>query len=73
MNRTTVNFRPLKQTYEEKLDNFMASHNLKYIEPQKIEKKPPVQAVQGEPEKNQSKHSNNGKKMIYQKVSVKKL
>jgi hypothetical protein len=39
MNRTSVGFRPMKQTYEEKLDNFMAQNNLKYIEPQKAEKK----------------------------------
>lgn len=38
MNRTSVGFRPMKQTYEEKLDNFMAQNNLKYIEPQKAEK-----------------------------------
>ena len=72
MNRTSIGFRPLKQTYEEKLDNFMASHNLKYIEPQKIEKKPLVQAVQGEAEKNQSKHSNNGKKNDLPKGNNKK-
>ena len=39
MSRTTIGFRPLKQTYEEKLDNFMINHNLKYIEPTKIVKK----------------------------------
>ena len=46
MSRTTIGFRPLKKTYEEKLDNFMANHNLKYIEPQKIEKKPTPPAQQ---------------------------
>ena len=40
MNKTTIGFRPMKKTYEEKLDNFMAKNNLKYIEPNKIEKKP---------------------------------
>ena len=42
MNKTTIGFRPIKKTYEEKLDNFMAKNNLKYIEPNKIEKKPPT-------------------------------
>ena len=42
MNKTTIGFRPMKKTYEEKLDNFMAKNNLKYIEPNKIEKKPPT-------------------------------
>ena len=49
MNRTSVGFRPMKQTYEEKLDNFMAQNNLKYIEPQKAEKKP-LQVNQSQPE-----------------------
>jgi hypothetical protein len=62
MNRTTVNFRPLKQTYEEKLDNFMASHNLKYVEPQKNEKKIIPKGNQTEPENNLTNNSNNGKK-----------
>jgi hypothetical protein len=35
MNKTSFGFRPFKKTYEEKLDNFMANHNLKYIEQQK--------------------------------------
>ena len=42
MNKTTIGFRPMKKTYEEKLDNFMAKNNLKYIEPNKNEKKPPT-------------------------------
>ena len=42
MNKTTIGFCPMKKTYEEKLDNFMAKNNLKYIEPNKIEKKPPT-------------------------------
>ena len=62
MNRTTVNFRPLKQTYEEKLDNFMASHNLKYVEPPKNEKKIIPKGNQTEPENNFTNNSNNGKK-----------
>ena len=72
MNRTSVGFRPLKQTYEEKLDNFMASHNLKYIEPPKNEKKSPVQAVQAESENNQSNKTNNGKKNDLHKDNNKK-
>ncbi len=35
MNKTSFGFRPSKKTYEEKLDNFMANHNLKYVEQQK--------------------------------------
>ena len=35
MNKTSFGFRPFKTTYEEKLDNFMANHNLKYVEQQK--------------------------------------
>ena len=49
MNRTSVGFRPMKQTYEEKLDSFMLQNNLKYIEPQKAEKKP-LQATQSQPD-----------------------
>ena len=60
MSRTTIGFRPLKKTYEEKLDNFMANHNLKYIEPQKIEKKP-TPPVQQEYDQAQSSISNKGK------------
>ena len=54
MNRTTIGFRPTKKTYEEKLDNFMATHNLKYIEPPKIEKKPTPPSVKPEQESGQS-------------------
>jgi hypothetical protein len=72
MNRTSIGFRPLKKTYEEKLDNFMASHNLKYIEPPKNEKKSPVKAVQAESENNQSNKSNNGKKNDLHKDNNKK-
>ena len=39
MNKTSIGFRPMKKTYEEKLDNFMARNNLKYIEPNKIDNK----------------------------------
>ena len=60
MSRTTIGFRPLKKTYEEKLDNFMANHNLNYIEPQKIEKKP-TPPVQQEYDQAQSSISNKGK------------
>ena len=35
MNKTSFGFRPSKKTYEEKLDNFMANHNLKFVEQQK--------------------------------------
>ena len=69
MNRTTIGFRPTKKTYEEKLDNFMATHNLKYIEPPKIEKKPTPPSVKPEQESGQSTVSNIGKKSNLQKGS----
>ena len=67
MNRTSIGFRPLKQTYEEKLDNFMASHNLKYIEPQKNDKKNTPPIVQPEFEPGKSNVPNKGKKSNLQK------
>ena len=73
MNRTSIGFGPLKKTYEEKLDNFMASHNLKYIEPQKNEKKPPAQPIQPEGESIQSTVSNNVKKNNAQKTPNQKI
>ena len=73
MNRTSIGFGPLKKTYEEKLDNFMASHNLKYIEPQKNEKKPPAQPIQPEGESVQSTVSNNVKKNNAQKAPNQKI
>ena len=42
MNKTTIGFRPMKKTYEEKLDNFMAKNNLKYIDTPKNDNKPPT-------------------------------
>ena len=68
MSRTSYGFRPMKKTYEEKLDNFMATHNLKYIEPPKIDKKlntPPVDKPETEIRK--STISNIGKKSNLQK------
>ena len=62
MNRTSSCFRPLKKTYEEKLDIFMERNNLKYIEPPKVEKTPPQQVVP-EPQSVQSTVSNKGKKI----------
>ena len=62
MNRTSIGFRPFKKTYEEKLDNFMASHNLKYIEPQKIDKKNTPPILQPDIESAQSNISNKEKK-----------
>jgi hypothetical protein len=70
MNRTTIGFRPHKKTYEEKLDNFMATHNLKYIEPPKNEKKPTPPPVKQEQESGQSTVSNIGKKSNLQKGSI---
>ena len=40
MNKTTIGFRPMKKTYEEKLDNFMAKNNLKYIDTPKNDNNP---------------------------------
>ena len=62
MNKTSIGFGPMKQTYEEKLDNFMASHNLKYISPKKNEKKPSTPLVKPENQSRKSIGSNNGKK-----------
>ena len=62
MNKTSIGFGPMKKTYEEKLDNFMASHNLKYISPQKSEKKPKTPVIKPEKESRKSTISNNGKK-----------
>ena len=62
MNKTSSGFRPLKKTYEEKLDMFMERNNLKYIEPPKVEKAPPQPVVVPEPEVVQSTASNKGKK-----------
>ena len=64
MNKTSSGFRPLKKTYEEKLDMFMERNNLKYIEPPKVEKIPPQPVVVPEPEVVQSTASNKGKKTI---------
>ena len=68
MNRTSIGFGPIKKTYEEKLDSFMARNNLKYIEPQKAEKKPPT--LQPEPEPVQPTVSNKEKKPNVQKGPV---
>ena len=64
MNKTSTGFGPLRKTYEEKLDNFMASHNLKYIENPKIEKSPTPPINQAEHETAQPNSSNKGKKII---------
>ena len=62
MNRTSIGFRPIKQTYEEKLDNFMAIHNLKYIEPQKNDIKPSSPSTPPENGYKQPINSNKEKK-----------
>ena len=69
MNRTSFGFGPIKKTYEEKLDNFMATHNLKYIEPPKIEKSPTPPSVKPKKDSNQSDNLNQGKKSNLQKKS----
>ena len=61
MNKTSIGFRPLKKTYEEKLDNFMAKNNMKYIEHPKVDKKPPT-PMDKVKEKNNSSTSNKGNK-----------
>ena len=65
MNKTLIGFRPMKKTYEEKLDNFMARNNLKYIEPNKIEEKPKSNGI----EKEKDNLSVNGNKNLGQKGS----
>ena len=67
MNRTSTGFGPLKKTYEEKLDNFMLSHNLKYIENQKKEKNPSPAINQVDHESAQSNISYKGKKIMNKK------
>ena len=62
MNKTSIGFRPVKKTYEEKLDNFMAKNNLKYIEPNKRDKKSNSNGI--EKEKNES---NKGNKSVSEK------
>ena len=70
MNRTSFGFGPIKKTYEEKLDHFMATHNLKYIEPPKKEKSPTPPIINP---KRESTHSdiiiNRPKKSNLQKKS----
>ncbi len=65
MNKTSIGFRPMKKTYEEKLDNFMARNNLKYIEPNKIEEKPKSNGI----EKEKDELSVKGNKSLQQKGS----
>ena len=72
MNKTSSGFRPLKKTYEEKLDMFMERNNLKYIEPPKVEKNPPQPVVVPEPEVVQSTASNKGKKTSQKSVITSK-
>ena len=57
MNKTSIGFRPMKKTYEEKMDNFIARNNVKYIEPNKINGM----------EKNNNETSSKGNKSVSQK------
>ena len=67
MNKTTIGFRPMKKTYEEKLDNFMAKNNLKYIETPKNDNKP---LTPNEKEnKSESKNSSKGNKSLVGKIN----
>ena len=59
MSKTVVGFRPMKKTYEEKMDNFIARNNVKYIEPNKINGM----------EKNNNETSSKGNKSVSQKGS----
>ena len=68
MNKTTMGFGPLKKTYEEKLDNFMAKNNLKYIDTPKNDKKPPTPKIEKE-NKSESGTSNKGNKSSVQKAN----
>ena len=75
LNKTSIGFGPLKQTYEQKLDNFMATHNLNYIEqPQKIEKKltPPSAKPQLQNKSKTSNAPNNIKKTVSLKDPINK-
>ena len=77
MNKTSIGFRPMKKTYEEKLDNFMARNNLKYIEPNKIEEKPKSNGIEKEKDElsvkgnkslqQQKGNSNNNSKKVNKK------
>ena len=67
MNKTTIGFRPMKKTYEEKLDNFMAKNNLKYIDTPKNDNKPPT--PNEKENKSESKNSSNGNKSLVQKIN----
>ena len=67
MNKTTIGFRPMKKTYEEKLDNFMAKNNLKYIETPKNDNKPPT--PHEKENKSESKNSSKGNKSLVQKIN----
>ena len=68
MNKTTIGFRPMKKTYEEKLDNFMAKNNLKYIDTPKNDNKPPTPGNEKE-NKSESGNSNKGNKSLVQKIN----
>ena len=65
MNKTSIGFRPMKKTYEEKLDNFMAKNNLKYIEPNKPDKKTNGNGIENNKENGIS--NSNGSKSLSQK------
>ena len=65
MNKTSIGFRPMKKTYEEKLDNFMAKNNLKYIEPNKPDKKNNGNGIENNKENGVS--NSNGSKSLSQK------
>ena len=54
MNKTTIGFRPMKKTYEEKLDNFMAKNNLKYIDTPKNDNNPTINEKENKSEANKN-------------------
>ena len=70
MNKTSMGFGPIKKTYEEKLDDFMARNNFKY-ETSKEEKK--SSSSQIEHRVFQTDSSNKGKKEDIQKIQVKSI
>ena len=63
MSKTSVGFRLMKKTYEEKMDTFIARNNVKFIEPNK------TKGIEKEKEKEKNETSSKGNKSFSQKGS----
>ena len=66
MSKTSVGFRPMKKTYEEKMDTFIARNNVKYIEPNKtngMEKEKNETSSKGNKSFSQKGSDNNSRKI----------